>query len=462
MELQDPTAAYFVGTDDTPANNPLYIQIGADLASTVWTGIGLINLATYVTVNGVYQGEWSADTKLDKKTTEGISVYSHNGTTQNEIPVSSGTDGNTVAVRTNGGQVRVGTPQNDSDATTKSYVDSNHRIVKFVYGTATYMDVGDALQAGKTPVLTKDDYEGGLSNTLQLYFVGEHKDETEMTDAWVFAAVSQASGDKICIAEVDLDDEWTYRVVDRGSTVSGTNDGTNWTTITINGTTYSIPSGGGGGSYVTLDTAQFITGKKSFGKIGTTGTGSSLVVTGDGAIAAGYINNTPSPSTITASGDGSFAGGYLRDSGGAITASGDGSVARGYCRGNNSYIRAVGSGAIAHGNVGPFSGTASISASGAGSVAIGNVSTAGSGISTSQSGSIAMGIANGANHAALAEGAAVFGINNQTSVYGSFLCGRNGLIADSEDENPIVFGVGVGDDPSSRQNALTLLQDGTL
>lgn len=31
------------------------------------------------------------------------------------------------------------------------------------------------------------------------------------------------------------------------STVSGTNDGTNWTSLTVNGDTYSIPAGGGGG-----------------------------------------------------------------------------------------------------------------------------------------------------------------------------------------------------------------------
>lgn len=32
------------------------------------------------------------------------------------------------------------------------------------------------------------------------------------------------------------------------STVSGTNDGTNWTNLTVDGTTYAIPQGGGGGS----------------------------------------------------------------------------------------------------------------------------------------------------------------------------------------------------------------------
>lgn len=43
-----------------------------------------------------------------------------------------------------------------------------------------------------------------------------------------------------------------------GTTVSGTNDGTNWTTITIDGTTKDIPQGGSGGSnIVTLTQAQY-------------------------------------------------------------------------------------------------------------------------------------------------------------------------------------------------------------
>ena len=51
------------------------------------------------------------------------------------------------------------------------------------------------------------------------------------------------------------------------STVSGTNDGTNWSTITINGTTKNIPSGGGtatdvqinGTSIVVSDVANIVT-----------------------------------------------------------------------------------------------------------------------------------------------------------------------------------------------------------
>lgn len=52
------------------------------------------------------------------------------------------------------------------------------------------------------------------------------------------------------------------------SKVSGANDGTNWTSLTINGTTKAIPAGGGTPSnMVTTDTAQSITGAKTFNAV---------------------------------------------------------------------------------------------------------------------------------------------------------------------------------------------------
>lgn len=48
--------------------------------------------------------------------------------------------------------------------------------------------------------------------------------------------------------------------------VSGLNDGTNWTSLTIGSDTYAIPAGGGSApsNMMTTDTAQTITGKKTF------------------------------------------------------------------------------------------------------------------------------------------------------------------------------------------------------
>ena len=48
------------------------------------------------------------------------------------------------------------------------------------------------------------------------------------------------------------------------SGVSGTNDGTNWTSLTIDSNTYNIPSGSTPSNMVTINTAQNITGAKTF------------------------------------------------------------------------------------------------------------------------------------------------------------------------------------------------------
>lgn len=61
--LNNLTAAYLVG----PSNN-LYIQIGDTPETATWANTGPFNAATLVTVQGVGQNLWDADTKLDKIT----------------------------------------------------------------------------------------------------------------------------------------------------------------------------------------------------------------------------------------------------------------------------------------------------------------------------------------------------------------------------------------------------------
>ena len=51
---------------------------------------------------------------------------------------------------------------------------------------------------------------------------------------------------------------------DLPASVSGTNDGTNWTSLTIDGTTKNIPGGSTPSNMVTTNTAQDITGEKTF------------------------------------------------------------------------------------------------------------------------------------------------------------------------------------------------------
>ena len=64
--LNNLTVAYLVG-----AASPydLYVQIGKNSDEAVWTNTGPFNAATAVSVNGIYQNIWNADTKLDKVAT---------------------------------------------------------------------------------------------------------------------------------------------------------------------------------------------------------------------------------------------------------------------------------------------------------------------------------------------------------------------------------------------------------
>lgn len=122
--LQDLTAAYFVGTDPTPANNPLYMQIGASVDTAVWTGIGLINLATYVKVSGQYVGEWDADSKLDKVTDENANkVYGVDvNNNQKMYQVSNGSVAQSIPYRDNASNFKVGTPTDSQHVVPLSYL----------------------------------------------------------------------------------------------------------------------------------------------------------------------------------------------------------------------------------------------------------------------------------------------------------------------------------------------------
>lgn len=64
--LGDLTRAFLVGTS---APYDLYIQVGDSSSTAVWTDMGPLNIATYVSVNGEYVGIWDSDTKVDKSTT---------------------------------------------------------------------------------------------------------------------------------------------------------------------------------------------------------------------------------------------------------------------------------------------------------------------------------------------------------------------------------------------------------
>lgn len=74
--------------------------------------------------------------KLDKKTTEGEYVYSHNGETQGEIPVSKSASLANSIVQRDGGQIKGVTPISSNDLVIKLYVDS--LIAALIGGETTY------------------------------------------------------------------------------------------------------------------------------------------------------------------------------------------------------------------------------------------------------------------------------------------------------------------------------------
>ena len=89
----------------------------------------------------------------------------------------------------------------------------------------------------------------------------------------------------------------TYNIPSGGTNVSGTNDGSNWTSLTIGNTTYNIPSGGSSsgsssgssGDAVTLTGDQNITGVKTF--IGAKKLGFKKSLAGDVIGFTAYDNN---------------------------------------------------------------------------------------------------------------------------------------------------------------------------
>lgn len=123
-DLHDLTLAYLVGTAQ-PYN--LWIQVGDTSATAAWTDMGILNVATYITVNGQFQNVWDADTKVDKinNTQNMIGLYGvgANSTDNTLYYASKDTTGNTIAMRTEAGKVKTTTPTVDDDAANKKYVD---------------------------------------------------------------------------------------------------------------------------------------------------------------------------------------------------------------------------------------------------------------------------------------------------------------------------------------------------
>ena len=66
--------------------------------------------------------------KLDKVETAGNAVYSHNGSTQGQIPYNQSAVSGTIVQRTATGNIKAADPIANDDAATKNYVDTTHPV----------------------------------------------------------------------------------------------------------------------------------------------------------------------------------------------------------------------------------------------------------------------------------------------------------------------------------------------
>lgn len=125
--ITDMTAAYLVG-----AEKHLYIPVGATPATALWTNLGTLNVATYVTSNGTFQSSWDADTKVDKQSVAS-NVYRIYGIDKNStdttifnVEENTGSitppTGNRIPM-SNAGKLQTATPASLWDCVPKTYVD---------------------------------------------------------------------------------------------------------------------------------------------------------------------------------------------------------------------------------------------------------------------------------------------------------------------------------------------------
>ena len=133
-DLNNLTVAYLI-------NGDLWIQFGETPQTATWNNVGPFNVGTMVTVNGVYQNVWDADTKAPAvpPTTGKLQVYASNGTTGAWQTVMSSPNVQTlpsvIPIYTSSSS---GTQVNEQGA--KGYLVSNNPINPYHVATKYYVD----------------------------------------------------------------------------------------------------------------------------------------------------------------------------------------------------------------------------------------------------------------------------------------------------------------------------------
>ena len=151
QSLNNLTVAYLIehtgGDDQANDHYDLYIQVGETSEEAVWNNVGPFNAATLITVNGVGQNVWDADTKVNEWDANdgGYSTFRYrikNGdgsTSSRTIPGYNRPLAHAIALYGPSGELKTNTPVNDLDCTNKLYVDDGmaNKLDKQVPTTTT-------------------------------------------------------------------------------------------------------------------------------------------------------------------------------------------------------------------------------------------------------------------------------------------------------------------------------------
>lgn len=154
--LQKLDAAYLVGSSP---DYELYVQVGETPSTALWTNLGAINEGTVVTVGGVGQPTWNADTKVSVFDGQLVNTLygeaAGTGQGQTHVPYGTSATANYIVQRDINGQVEVPqTPTSNAHAASKKYVDDTAANVlptqylgDLIVGTST-AHVGTRLAIG--------------------------------------------------------------------------------------------------------------------------------------------------------------------------------------------------------------------------------------------------------------------------------------------------------------------------
>lgn len=123
-----------------------------------------------------------AATKLDVKVPSKASVYGTN-TIGDQVmwTIDSAPVGNTIGLRTSVGNIQVGTPVNDSEATPKRYVDSKIKVATFLSAQGQLLNITPADLPGITSN-TSIEVTASFSDTTSLPSVTISLDSTSLTE----------------------------------------------------------------------------------------------------------------------------------------------------------------------------------------------------------------------------------------------------------------------------------------